>query len=954
MFTRLLLAILLPEAAIVAESAVAPNQTVGTTSGAIAGRVTDTSGAAIAGATVTASSATLMGVRVAVSAGDGNYRFAALPPGDYVIVFEHGGFRRASSDGIGVGAVFTATVDVVMQIADVAETVTVERRSGVVDRQSTAIAVRFDATQLANLPGARSMFAILSSTPGIQVARFDVGGNSADAGGPYRAYGTGGLNRPMVEGISVAGLFPIGFTLDYGAFEEVTVGLGAHGPEWPLPGVQMQFVVKSGGNRYRGSFYGDIGHRDWQSYNIDADQQRRTAAAGAGPLSDDANRLWRYAELSADVGGFIARDRAWWYASMREQDIQIRQVNFPVAPLRTRLTNYTGKATFRLSDRHRAVVFAQPGRNTQPNRLDPFGAAGGSPLDARTAIHVAEDATSRQRTSGIVWKAEWNAAFGERLFAEARIGQFDVRRPSVPNGAAPRYEDIDTLLVTGGGRSFEQAVRRNQVHASVSFLKDGPMGSHHVKIGGEILDTLSRERWFAAFPGGVLHVLRSGEPEEVYLFLTPSDSSSGVRGSAAYAGDTWRVTERVTMNLGMRFDRYRVYLPEQAHPTGGAGGQPVSFPAVTDVLTWNVVAPRVGAAIDLAGDRKTILKGSVGRYWLAPGELGPNVNPNATEWWRRYVWRDPSGDGTWQPGEQGDQPRASRGGFAVESIDPALRASWFDEATASLERELPSAVGLRTGIVWRRDAGRYARQNASRPFESYREAVTIPDPGPDGDTGTSDDGRAITAYNVALDPTPPANIVRNVNGSDARHFTWELAAQRRLRGNWSLLAGFAHTWTAEHANGYGGQVIRQNTFVLTPNDLINTDALGRHRLRTWTATVSSTIRLPKGFGVSPLIRHQSGQPFGRTISAAMNFGVIRLLAEPIGTRRMENVTLFDVKAEKEVLRSGALRGSVFVDVFNVFNANSAQNANWASGAGFLQPITVVSPRIGRFGVRLAF
>ena len=296
------------------------------------------------------------------------------------------------------------------------------------------------------------------------------------------------------------------------------MGLGAHGPEWPLPGVQMQFVGKSGGNRYRGSLYGDIEHRDWQSYNIDADQQRRTRAAGAGPLSPDANRLWRYYDVNADVGGFIARDRAWWYASMREQDVQIRQVNFPVTPSRTRLTNYTGKATFAAGDRHRAVGSPKPGETTQPNRLDPFGPAGGRSLDARTAIHEAEDATSRQRTSGIVWKAEWNATFGDRLFAEARVGQFDVSRPSVPNGAAPRFEDVDTLLVSGGGRSFEQAVRRNQVHASVSSSEGRADGqSSRQDRRRDPRDAEPRNGGPAAFPGDVLHVLRSGEPAEVYL-----------------------------------------------------------------------------------------------------------------------------------------------------------------------------------------------------------------------------------------------------------------------------------------------------------------------------------------------------------------------------------------------------------------------------------------------------
>ena len=765
----------------------------------------DPSGGVLAGVTVTVSSISLMGPRITTTAQDGNYLLPALPPGDYIVTFERAGFRPASTE-VRVGAGFSATVDAILHLAALVESITVEPRSGVIDRHATAIAVNFTREQLVALPGSRSMFAILSSTPGVQVARFEVGGNTGDAGAPFSAYGTRSANRPMVEGISVANIFPLGFTLDYGAFEEVSVGLAAHGPEWPLPGVQMQFVGKSGGNQYHGMVYADFEHREWQSYNIDADQQQRTRDAGAGLLSPEANTLWRYYDVNADLGGFIARDRAWWYASVRDQDVQIRYVNFPVTPSRTRLSNYTGKVTVRAGERHTIIGFAQGGRNHQPNRLDPFGPAGGEVLNSTTAIYDSEDATSSQRGSGIVWKAEWNGTFGDGLFVEARAGQFDARRPLIPNGDAPHFEDIDTLLVSGGSRQSEQRLRRDQVHASVSYFRDRWTGSHHFKVGGEILETLSEERRPVGFPGDVLHVLRSGEEAEVYLFVTPSESVSGVLAAAAHAGDTWRVSDRVTVNLGIRLDRYRVFLPAQGHPRGGAEGQPVAFAAVHDLVEWNLLAPRIGVVFDPSRDRKTIIKGSYGRYWLAPGDLGPNVNPNPADWWRRYEWQDANGSGTWEPGEEG-RPLMSRGGRAVESLDPHLHAPWIDEATASVERELPAALGLRTGVVWRRDSRRYARQNTARPFDAFSEPVPLPDPGRDGVSGTSDDGPALVGYNLENPSTSAAaaSVVRNVIGADSRYLTWEIAAQRRMRGRWSLLAGFAHTWSLEHANGTAGR-----------------------------------------------------------------------------------------------------------------------------------------------------
>ena len=225
----------------------AAGQTVGAMTGAINGAVTDSTSAALPRVSIVISSVALMGTRTTVTNGDGLYRFPALAPGEYTLVFTLNGFTAVRREGIHVALGFTATVDVELQIATLEETVIVERSSPVIDKQSTAIGATFDARQLADLPSARSIWGIQAATPAVYVARFDLSANAT--AGPVSAYGTAGFNRPMVEGISVTGINPTGFTLDYGAFEEVSVGTAAHGPEWHAPGVSMQFVSKSGGNQ---------------------------------------------------------------------------------------------------------------------------------------------------------------------------------------------------------------------------------------------------------------------------------------------------------------------------------------------------------------------------------------------------------------------------------------------------------------------------------------------------------------------------------------------------------------------------------------------------------------------------------------------------------------------------------------------------------------------------------
>ena len=535
-----------------AEGGVPGVQTASSTAGAITGTISDATGAVLSGVTVVISGAALMGARTATSSSQGFYRFPSIPPGEYSLVFSRDGFTTATRIGIHVGPGFTATVDVMLSVEGVQENLTVPGGSTVIDRQSTATGANFNARQLSDLPSSRSIFAILTATPAVHVGRFDIGGTIGDAS-LYGAYGTLGANRPMIEGISVSGIFPTGLTLNFGSFDEVSVGTAAHGPEWPLPGVQMQIIVRSGGNEYHGSAYLDYENRALQSFNIDSDQIQRGAQGSPALPPREANRVWSDHDFNADVGGYIARDKAWWYLSAREQNVAARVVNFPVGPLRTELLNYTGKVTYAFKPKNRLVLFGHAGRNHQPNRLDPFGPAG-SGLTATTAINESDESTIEQLAWGWVWKGEWNGVIGDNVLVELRAGAFGADRPETPNGTAARFEDVGTRVVRGGNRDWQQNVRRHELLGSLSYLRDGPLGSHAFKAGGEIFRNMDTEIWRKSYPGDVLHVLKNGAASEVYLFQTPSRSANGLWTYAAYASDSWRVNQRLTANLGLRFD----------------------------------------------------------------------------------------------------------------------------------------------------------------------------------------------------------------------------------------------------------------------------------------------------------------------------------------------------------------------------------------------------------------
>ena len=104
--------------------------------------------------------------------------------------------------------------------------------------------------------------------------------------------------------------------------------------------------------------------------------------------------------------------------------------------------------------------------------------------------------------------------------------------------------------------------------------------------------------------------------------------------------------------------------------------------------------------------------------------------------------------------------------------------------------------------------------------------------------------------------------------------------------------------------------------------------------------------------VTPVWKVQSGAPYGRFISANLNYSSAQLiLVEPIGTRRKDTVSLVDFRVEKQLRFATRARVGLFMDVFNAFNSNTAVNISWRSGASFDKATTVLGPRIAKFGVK---
>ena len=936
-------------------------QTTSGTTGAVNGKVADSTKAVLPGVTVTIASTSMMGNRNTLTDGEGQYRFPAVPPGEYTITYELAGFTTVTRQGIRVSVGFTATVDVEIGLATVQETVTVTGEAPIVDRLSTELTTTFGKQLLAAIPsGSRDFWSLLATTPSVQVSKFDVGGSAAMTVLPVNVYGITGQERPLVEGIiSNSGVGGVGFSFygDYGSFEEVSISTAGHSAETGSPGLFSNLVSKSGGNTYHGSLYTDYQSGGTQGHNIDAGQIALGLTGGGTLGPEGVNRSEKWQDFDADTGGYLIKDKLWWYGSYRHLDFKQWYANYPPEPQHSRGQNYTGKFTHQLSNNDKLIGYVQRTEKLQTNRLDAYR------LSATAAINIRPDSTWYQDYNSGVWKVEYNRIMGNKALAEVRAGRYWFYFPVERQTNALRFEDTGNNIVTGGNRNRFQDRARPQVLGSLSYFQNGPFGVHNLKVGGNIF----REWQFnneEGFPQQVVHVLNNGAPTEVWL-TEPGKATDGLFVYSAYATDTWQMPKRLTLNLGLHFDRFRSYPPEAVPPVSRWNPTEIRFPTVDNLNLWNLFAPRVGASYSITEDGKNVVKFNYARYWFDPGySLASDLNPNSGLWNRRFAWTDPNRNGVYDVGEEG-RLISNSGGKASTVLDPNLKDEYADELAAWYERQVMADLGVRGGVIWRGTRQAYptgANQNVNlnRPYGAFNVPITIPDPGPDGRVRTSDDGPGIPGFNLAAQyvGTPSINVRQNVPNSDGDFLTYEFSATKRMSHRWSLFATFSlmKNWF----NGYqfpeaqSPNTMRTNQFPVTPNDLINTDGKGRFVFTVWSTKLIGTFDLPYGLKLAATMREQSGLPYGRTFDATLNYGTVRVLAEPMNTHRQRDVVISDLRVEKEFKVAGALRASGVLDVFNLFNSNAEERINWNSGSSFLRPLQVIPPRVARVALKLEY
>ncbi len=651
-------------------------------SGDLVGAIVDNSGGVVAKALIHAVNAGTGIESITRSSAAGSYRFTDLPAGDYSLAVEAEGFKPASLKGVNVAVSKVATVNVTLQVGQIASSVDVVEAAASIDTTTATIGSTFDARESLDLPITSQGLGVLNlsllaagvaSNGGLQIGTGPAVGGMRPRSNNFTIDGADNNNRANTGALVVV---PNDATLEF------TLLQNQYGSEFGhSSGGQFNLIVKTGTNTLHGSLYEYL-----QNRHLNALDQ---LFANAGTLTNprfDSNRF------GGTIGGPIRRNKLFYFGNFEyspqgaasspgeiftptEQGYAalagisgLSQTNLSV------LKQYAAPAPAALADKTQyPVVKGVPIPVgilpvVAPSYANVYRALGSgdyyaSPAD-QVRVRYVFNRTAQLDTAAIlpvfyqqeVISSQLASVSEYHTFSPSMVGEFRLGYTRFINDTPVgdhKFPGLDAFpnisiadlggLQLGADSNAPQFVGSNtyQFAENITWVR----GRHTIKAGFEEQVAIAPIRFSPNVRGDY-------EYSSLNLFLqdiTPDQVAQRTIGNPTYYGnqhiiagfgsDSIRLTNRLTVNLGLRYVHASVPLGEALQVRN-------SIASVPGVLVFNSpkpqylnFAPRLGVAWSPGTSGNTSVRAGFGMAYdplydniginSQPPEFGTTVNAPA-------------------------------------------------------------------------------------------------------------------------------------------------------------------------------------------------------------------------------------------------------------------------------------------------------------------------------------
>lgn len=677
------------------------------TTGTIEGRVSDLAGAPLDGVRLEASSPSLQGVRDVASDGAGSFHLPALPPGRYTVRASKTGFKAAEKTAT-VSLDATQAADFVLEPV-IEENVTVSGSAPPIDETSTTGGTSYTNAVIDRLPVSRNYADIVSANPGVSSDRGETQGRSLT----LAVYGaTSAENQWIIDGVNTTNVILglQGKAINNEFVQEVEVKTGGYGAEYghALGGV-VNVITRSGGNELHGGafvYYDSNGTSNRQINTPEDSQLLSMHVVG-----------YQRADFGADLGGYLVKDRLWFFGAYNRVDEPgeiSRWESAPLVPTSDRFplnsteNLYSGKLTWSVATGMTlvATVFGDPSETTGASGQDPrqgFGA-----LSVIPPILNPEPTTweSTRNVGDVDYSARLEQLLGPlalvtlqasrhqdryQLSAADLVRTTDLTCPGGTPGNPCAFDPRSPSGVEGGfglinGPGDNSRSQRGQLAASAAFF----VGNHDLKFGGDYETGKTDAVYLETGGQGVYLFNPYGQLFYGHQYfavssqdLTPVASANLVShftDTSIYGQDSWRIGPSWTLNVGLRWDEQDIRNHQN----------------VTALKTTAEWQPRIGVVWNPDGAGTTKIYAFAGRfYYTMPQSMAVTVFGGGTEV-RAY---------NFSPTSLAQDPNAPIGIQVFSGSDPVdagIRAMSQDELTVGVERLLDPTLTVALKGTYRR------------------------------------------------------------------------------------------------------------------------------------------------------------------------------------------------------------------------------------------------------------